>query len=89
MRLPILISAFLLAACSPAAPPQEERAEPERAPLEDLADEEIGEAVPIEAVPAGAQPAALPPEQPLYSFENPPPDAQRIEAPEEAPELED
>ncbi|MFN7180842.1 hypothetical protein [Hyphomonas sp.] len=89
MRLPILLFAFLLAACSPAAPPQEERAAPERAPLEDLADEEIGEAAPIEAVPAGAQPAAPPPEQPLYSFDNPPPDAQRIDVPEEAPELEE
>jgi hypothetical protein len=69
MRLPILMSALLLAACSQAAPPQDERTEPERGALEDLAEEDIGGPVPIEAVPAGAQPVA------------PPPDAQRITEP--------
>ncbi len=81
MRLPILMFAFLLAACSQAAPPKDERAEHEPAPLEDLFEEDIGETAPVEAVPAGAQPSAPPPEQPQFSFDNPPPDAQRVAEP--------
>lgn len=83
MRLPILTAALLLGACSQAAPPVEEGASPAPAALEDLASEEIGEAAPIEAVPAGVEPPAAAPEQPQYSFDNPPPDAQRIETPED------
>ncbi|MFN4225344.1 MAG: hypothetical protein ACK4HR_03435 [Hyphomonas sp.] len=82
MRLTFLLAALLLAACSPETPPQEERAAPVPAPLEDLVEEEIGEAAPIEVVPSSAQPAAAPAEQPLYTFDNPPPDAQRIDVPE-------
>lgn len=73
MRVPVLLLALALGACSQASPPVEPVQPDAEEPVvleDDFAEEEVGTAPPVETIPASPEPA-IP--EPQYSFDNPPP----------------